>query len=84
MLPVVGWKIYRADSSVWSSAGLSVHEVPDGIQAVIWYHAPPFRTLSHGEDAYEVDGRAFTGVWMDAVGYRSLIERALADTEWPA
>lgn len=82
MLPVQGWKIYRSDGSVYTSAD-GVAGVPDGIQIVVWYHAPPYRTLEWGEDIYTVDGRTFTGVWMAEPEFYALCDRAFNDREWP-
>jgi hypothetical protein len=83
MLPVLGWKIYRADNSVWNSSAHTAQQIPDGIQVVIFYHEPPYRTLAYGDDSYTVDGHTLTGVWMDEAAYYQLVNRALADEVWP-
>jgi hypothetical protein len=83
VLPVLGWKIFRADGSVWSSAEYSVWEVPDEIQAIVLYHAPPFRTMELGEDFYSLDGRMLAGKWMDTAAYYALVNQAFLDEVWP-
>lgn len=83
MLPIVGWKIYRADGLVYASSTHDIEDVPDGIQVLIFFHEHPYRTLAYGEDTYEVEGRTLTGVWMQEDDYYALVARAHADGVWP-
>ncbi len=83
MLPIIGWKIYRADGAVFSSSTHDISEVPDGIQVVIFYHEQPYRDIAYGEDSYIVEGRVFTGVWMDENKYYELVQTAFADEVLP-
>lgn len=83
MLPVLGWRIYRADGSTYSSSTHDIKDVPDGIQIVIWFHPTPYRTIDCGEDIYSVDGRILNGELMDTDAYYALLAQAVVDEVWP-
>lgn len=85
MLPIRSWRIYYADGSTFSSEdGTWAEAPPFGVQCVVYYHAPPRKTLHReandpsvyyylGED--ELEGHKL-GLWMDSEGYYRILDTA--------
>lgn len=76
MLPIKGWRIYYADCSTFDSTQGSWAEAPPfGVQAIVYYHVPPYKTLDGPADGvytYQGDEEypgVKLGLWMDAEGY---------------
>lgn len=80
MLPVVGWRVYCADGSTYTQ---NPEQIPPTVEVVIYFHEYPYRTLDYGLDFYELDGVTLVGKEMPEVDYYALLDRALADMEWP-
>lgn len=57
MLPIVSWRVWMTDGSVFESTGHAWADVPSpGVAALCVYHNPaPYRTLMYGEDAYSLE-----------------------------
>lgn len=81
MLRVVGWRVYCEGGVTYESDPQSI---PPTVQVVVWFHAPPYRTLEAGQDFYEVDGVLLTGKEIPLADYEAIRATALADVEWPA
>ena len=80
MLPVIGWRVYCADGSTYTQ---NPESIPATVEVVIYFHEYPFRTLAYGEDTYEVDGVTLFGREMPEAEFYAMLERAVADMEWP-
>jgi hypothetical protein len=80
MMPVIGWRVYCADGSTYDR---DPHLIPPTVQAVVYFHEYPYRTLAHGEDTYEVDGVTLHGAWMDYDQFLAIVQRSAADMGWP-
>lgn len=66
---VVGWRVWYADGSVFSSTDTEWRDLPDdGVQVVVLYYrgiAPdghPLRRIIMGADQYWSDGESYDGV----------------------
>jgi hypothetical protein len=89
MLPIKAWRIYYADGSAYDSTmGPWAEAPPFGVECVVWYHEPPYKTLYGGEpgnDVYiykgeeEYEGLKM-GMWMDEVGLYRIHKLANAST----
>jgi hypothetical protein len=76
MLEIKAWRIYYADGSTFDSTMGRWADAPAfGVQCVVYYHVPPYKTLDGpadgvytylGEEGYE---GIKMGLWMDAEGY---------------
>ncbi|MDF2757816.1 MAG: hypothetical protein K0S99_448 [Thermomicrobiales bacterium] len=54
------WAIYYGDGGVWPSDAGDWKDAPDqGVQVVVVYHDPPYRTLYDGRDVYYAEGRTY-------------------------
>ena len=85
MLPIESWRIYYADGSTFSSDDGTWAEAPAfGLQCVVWYHEPPYKTLDSGGTGgvvyYQSDEFAGTdvklGLWQDAESYYRVMDLA--------
>ncbi len=77
MLPIKSWAIYYADGSTFTSEdGTWAEAPPFGVQAVIYYHVPPYKTIDggynsgdiytfQGEDAHPEYEGIKMGLWVD-------------------
>jgi hypothetical protein len=80
MLPIKSWRIYYADGSSFSSEdGTWAEAPPFGVQAVVYYHLPPHKTIDGGqnngdiytwlgEDSHPDYQGIKMGLWMDREG----------------
>lgn len=49
MLPIESWRIFYADGSEFSSEdGTWAQAPPFGLTCVVYYHAPPYKTIDKG------------------------------------
>ena len=80
MLPVVGWRVYCADGSTYTS---NPQDIPPTVQVVVYFHEYPYRTLGSGTDTYEVEGVTLYGAWMDEAGLEVILRAAFEDMAWP-
>jgi hypothetical protein len=89
VLPIKSWRIYYADESYFdSSMGTWAEAPPFGVQCVVWYHEPPYKTLYRGEpgnDVYVFHGEGDyeglkMGMWMDSDGLHRIHDLATAST----
>ncbi len=82
MLPIKAWRIYYADGSTFHSGmGTWAEAPPFGVQCVVWYHDPPYKTLYRGEDGnniyvYEGGDGFKMGMWMDEGGLHRIHDLA--------
>ena len=74
MLAVKAWRIFYADGSTYSSEdGTWADAPPFGVQCVVYYHEPPYKTIDKGGTEglcyWQSDEFAGTGVkmglWVD-------------------
>jgi hypothetical protein len=84
MLPVVGWRVYCSDGSTYTSGQVDPSTIPATVQAVVYFHAHPYRTIGSGTDTYEVDGVTLFGAWMDEAGLEVILQTAFEDMAWPS
>ena len=85
MLPIKSWRIHYADGSTFDSTmGTWAEAPPFGVQCVVYYHEPPFKTLqveANDESIYSYlgaegyEGMKF-GLWMDTEGYYRILDAA--------
>jgi hypothetical protein len=81
MTSVFGWRVYCADGSTYTQ---DPHLIPPTVQAVVWFHAHPYRDIEVGEDFYEVEGVTLTGLEIPIADFEALYAVAFADRDWPA
>jgi hypothetical protein len=85
MLEIKSWRIYYADGSTFTSQDGSWADAPAfGVECVVYYHIPPYKTLQieandpgvyvyQGSEDYE---GIKMGLWMDSEGYYRIIDSA--------
>jgi hypothetical protein len=89
MLPIKSWRIYYADGSTFDSTqGTFAEAPPFGVQCVVYYHDPPYKTLSgpdgdgvfwfHGEEG-NLAGLKM-GMWQDSEGLHRIMKMATEST----
>ncbi len=82
MLPIKSWQIYYADSSTFSNLdGTWAEAPPFGVQCVVYYHIPPYKTLDAHDGVYvwlgEGDYEGIKmGLWMSSEGYYRVMDLA--------
>jgi hypothetical protein len=83
VLPVKAWRIYYADGSTFTSDdGTWAEAPPFGVQAVVYYHEPPYKDIDgpdHGVFHYRGEGfpdDVKLGLWMDSEGYYRIADLA--------
>ena len=85
MLPVKAWRVWYADGSSFSSDDGTWADAPAfGLQCVVWYHDPPFRTVDTGGTdgvvCWQSDEFAGTdvklGLWVDADTHYRVMDMA--------
>jgi hypothetical protein len=90
VLPVKSWTVYYADGSTFTSEQGTWAEVPPfGVQAVVYYHEPPLKTLdgggSEGLYYYQADEFAGTdvklGLFVDGDTYYRVMDLARRSVE---
>jgi hypothetical protein len=89
MLPIKAWRIFYADGSTFDSTqGTWAEAAPFGVEAVVYYHDPPCKTLEHGtrDGVYHYRGDGWPddvkmGLWMDADGYYRIVDLAARSVE---
>lgn len=77
LLPIIGWRIYYGDGSVFTSADGSWDDAPsEDVQILEYVHAEPYHTLCLGEDEYFLtpDSSVKYGKWADTAWFESLRE----------
>jgi hypothetical protein len=79
--PVLGWKVFCQGGSVYTS---NPESIPDTVQAVMYYHDYPYRTIEHGVDEYIVDGYTLYGKEIDINQYEEILDKVIKDMEWPS
>ena len=91
MLPIRAWRIYYADGSTFDSGqGEWADAPPFGVQCVVYYHAPPYKTMDRQgvDDAvyvYQGEGdnaHVKMGLWMDDGGFYRILDLA-ERSSWP-
>lgn len=86
MLLIKAWRVFYADGSTYDSTmGTWAQAPPFGVQCVVYYHEPPYKTLMSGRDVYGYEGRVGEqfikmGLWMDEEGLHRIQSLALAST----
>lgn len=80
-LPVRAWRVYCSSGDTYTS---NPSAIPSDVQAVVFFHDHPYRTLAYGDDFYEVDGVTLVGREIPVDEYYRILDVALADVEWPA
>jgi hypothetical protein len=85
MLPILAWKAWYDDGSVYRSTTHAWVDLPDvGMQLLSYYHPDGYRTFYQGQDEYTLfggDGPAKLGRWMEDAAYLALCDEALNDPE---
>lgn len=84
MLAIKAWRIYYADGSTFSSKdGKWAEAPPFGVQCIVYYHVPPYKTLDTGgvKGIYYWKGKGPTkgikmGLWMDDKGFYRIMDMA--------
>lgn len=92
MLAIESWAIYYADGSTFTSEdGTWAEAPPFGVQAVVYYHVPPYKTIDGGHnsgDIYTFQGGdahpdyegVKMGLWVDRDTYYRIQDLALRST----
>jgi hypothetical protein len=83
VLPIRAWRVFYADGSTFDSTqGTWAEGPPFGVQCVVWYHDPPYKTLDQGVDVYvhEGEGGVKMGLFVDEEGYRRVQDLAMRST----
>jgi hypothetical protein len=80
MLESLGWRVYCADGTTYTS---DPSAIPPTVQGVVFFHAPPYRTVSYGRDTYEVEGVTLTGAWLPDDEFEAIRLAMMADEGWP-
>lgn len=83
MLPIRAWRIFYADGSTFDSTqGTWAQAPPFGVQVVVWYHDPPYKTLDQARDIYTLEGEAGVkmGLFMDEEGFYRIQDLAMRST----
>lgn len=91
MLPVRGWRIYYADGSTFTSAdGTWAQAPPFGVQMIVYYHVPPYKTIDSGgdeglmvwagDDTHPDYAGIKMGLWMDRTGFYRIQDLASRST----
>jgi len=92
MLPIKSWRILYADGSEFTSLdGTWAEAPPFGVQCVVYYHEPPFKTLGsggpegndyvwQGDDTHPDYAGLKMGLWMDREGFYRIQDLALQST----
>jgi hypothetical protein len=85
MLPVKAWRIFYSDQSTFSSEdGTWAEAPPFGLQCVVWYHEPPYKTLDSGgtegvfyyqSDEFSTTGTKL-GLWIDGEDHYRIMDLA--------
>ena len=53
MLPIRAWRVFYADGSTFDSTqGSWAQAPPFGVQVVVWYHDPPYKTVDLGHSLF--------------------------------
>lgn len=81
MLEIIGWKIYYSNSTFTSEDG-AWEEAPDqDVQAVEYIHESPYKTLTYGEDFYNLPGHDAIkcGAWMEENEFNDFIKSIFGD-----
>jgi len=90
MLPIKAWRIYYADGSTFDSTqGTWADAPPFGVQCIVWYHTPPFKTVhteAFDDSVYVWQGEGEKegikmGLWMDDEGYYRILDIARKSSE---
>jgi len=85
MLPIKAWRVYYADGSTFTSEDGSMAEAPlFGVQCVVYYHDPPYKTLSSPDEngvlwmqGMEDNLKGLKmGLWQDEVGLYRIAKMA--------
>ena len=92
MLAIKAWKIYYADKSTFDSTqGTWAEAPPFGVECIVYYHVPPYKTIDIGGSADgdksgsegifywlgEGEKKGFKmGLWMDDEGYYRIMKLA--------
>jgi hypothetical protein len=85
MLKIKSWRIYYADGSTFDSSMGTWADAPRfGVECVVYYHEPPYKTLDiRADGVYEYMGKEEdgygdikVGLWMDSEGYYRIIDSA--------
>lgn len=85
MLPIESWRIFYADGSTFSSEdGTWAEAPPFGLTCVVYYHAPPHKTLDSGgtegvlyfqsEEFADTDVKL--GLWVDGETHYRVMDLA--------
>jgi hypothetical protein len=82
-VPIIGYRIYYADGSVWTDASGKWNSAPStGVQVVVLLHAGDYRTIKMGLDEYREPGlgnRVKTGSLISDAAFAAIIERVRAE-----
>ena len=84
MLAIKAWRIFYADASTFSNKDGSWADAPPfGVECIVYYHVPPYKTLDPGgnEGIYYWRGKGEKkgikmGLWMDDKGYYRIMKLA--------
>ncbi len=83
MLAIQAFRIYYADGSTFSSLDGTWAQAPAfGVQCVVWYHVPPYKTLEARDDGvyvYRGEGEYSDiklGLWMDGLNFYRIMDLA--------
>ncbi|HJY98670.1 MAG TPA: hypothetical protein VJ227_03080 [Patescibacteria group bacterium] len=86
MLAIKSWRIYYADGSTFSSEDGTWAEAPAfGVECVVYYHVPPYRTGDQNDEGifiYKGKGDykdIKMGLWRDAKGHYRIVKAAMKD-----
>lgn len=90
MLPIKSWRIYYADESTFDSTmGTWAEAPPFGVQCVVYYHEPPYKTIDKGgtEGILYYQANEFSGtdvklgLWVDGDTHYRIMDLARQSVE---
>ena len=84
MLSIKAWKIYYADQSTFDpTQGAWADAPPFGVECIVYYHVPPYKTVDIGDekDLFYWRGKGEKkgfkmGLWMGGEGYYRIMKLA--------
>lgn len=80
-MEIIGWRVYCANGETYTA---NPEAIPPTVQGVVFFHSPPYRTVSWGRDTYMVEGTELSGAWLPDEEFEAVRQAMMADMEWPA
>lgn len=79
-MEIIGWRVYCAGGETYTANPAAI---PLTVQGVVFFHSPPYRTVSYGVDTYTVDGVELIGSLLPDDEFETVRQAMMADEVWP-